>query len=123
MAELGKRFATEEEMFEGATRTDRSCCDFGWALCMLRQGLSVQRKGWNGKGMFLLLVPGTPQCELKPASPYSSALRARAAAAGGQFPTQVDINPHVDMYTADGKMQPGWLCSQTDMLAEDWCIA
>jgi hypothetical protein len=24
------------------------------------------------------------------------------------------------MKTADGKMQPGWLASQADMLAEDW---
>ncbi len=32
------------------------------------------------------------------------------------------INGHVDMFTADGKMQPGWLASQTDMLACDWGI-
>jgi len=26
---------------------------------------------------------------------------------------------HVDMKTADGSLVP-WVCSQTDMLAEDW---
>lgn len=26
------------------------------------------------------------------------------------------------MYCADGTMQPGWLASQRDMLAEDWEI-
>jgi len=34
----------------------------------------------------------------------------------------VDINPHIDMFTADGSMQPGWLASQADMLATDWCV-
>jgi hypothetical protein len=26
------------------------------------------------------------------------------------------------MWTADKKWQPGWLASQTDMLADDWCV-
>lgn len=34
----------------------------------------------------------------------------------------VDINPHIDMFTAQGTMQPGWLASQADMLADDWRI-
>ena len=32
------------------------------------------------------------------------------------------IDPHIDMFTAGGTMQPGWLASQADMLAEDWAI-
>jgi len=31
-----------------------------------------------------------------------------------------DMQPCVAMKTADNKMQPGWLASQNDMLAEDW---
>ena len=30
--------------------------------------------------------------------------------------------PYIAMWTADSKWLPGWLASQTDMLAEDWCI-
>lgn len=30
--------------------------------------------------------------------------------------------PCIAMYTADGKLQPGWLASQMDMLATDWEI-
>jgi hypothetical protein len=33
--------------------------------------------------------------------------------------TVINYHPHVDMKTADDKVVP-WLCSQTDMLAEDW---
>ena len=33
--------------------------------------------------------------------------------------TQVNYHPHIDMKTADGVVVP-WVCSQTDMLAEDW---
>ena len=28
----------------------------------------------------------------------------------------------IGMKTADDKMQPGWLASQADMLAEDWIV-
>lgn len=33
--------------------------------------------------------------------------------------TEINYQPHVDMKTADGTIVP-WLCSQSDMLAEDW---
>lgn len=36
--------------------------------------------------------------------------------------TAVCIDPHIDMYTAKGTMQPGWLASQADMLADDWMV-
>ena len=29
---------------------------------------------------------------------------------------------YIDMKTATGEMQPGWLASQTDMLSDDWQI-
>lgn len=31
---------------------------FGHAVELLKQGKRVARKGWNGKGMFLLLIAG-----------------------------------------------------------------
>ena len=83
--------------------------DFGQALNALRAGHKVRRAGWNGKGMFLVYVPGTAKVKLNEGSPYHNAGL-----------TAVDINPHIDMLTATGEMQPGWLASQTDMLAFDW---
>lgn len=84
---------------------------FGVALEELKAGRRVWRRGWNGKGMWLIMVPGTERVRPVAGTPYSKA----------GLTEETDINPHIDMFTADGKMQPGWLASQTDMLAEDWC--
>lgn len=81
---------------------------FGAAVELLKRGGKVARQGWNGKGMFLFLVPG-------------STFTVNRAPLLGIYPegTQVDYCPHIDMKTADGKIVP-WLASQTDVLAEDW---
>lgn len=83
--------------------------NFGNAIEALKSGERVRRSGWNGKGMWLVLVPGTAQVEFRDGTPYRNAGLVQA-----------DINPHIDMMTATGQMQPGWLASQTDMLADDW---
>ena len=82
--------------------------NFGSALGALKSGMKVARKGWNGKGMFLFLVPG-------------STFKVNRAPLLGIYPegTEINYHAHVDMKTADGQVVP-WLCSQTDMLAEDW---
>lgn len=85
---------------------------FGEALEALKKGYKVARVGWNGKGMWLILVPGTKSVRPVAGTPYSRA----------GITAEVDIEPHIDMFTAQGNMQPGWLASQTDMLAEDWQV-
>ena len=84
--------------------------NFGQALEALKSNLKVCRNGWNGKGMFLFLVPG------------STFLASRPPLLG-IYPegTEIRYHAHVDMKTATGEIVP-WLCSQTDMLAEDWEI-
>lgn len=84
--------------------------NFGDALQVLKAGGRVRRAGWNGKGMWLVLVPSS-NVSARAGTPYGNALGEGAG---------VTINPHIDMMTATGEMQPGWLASQTDMLAEDW---
>jgi len=86
--------------------------NFGAAIEALKLGSRVARAGWNGKGMWLVLDPGSIVHELREGSAY--------AKAGQRGP--IIINPHIDMKTATGEMQPGWLASQTDMLANDWQI-
>lgn len=88
--------------------------DFGQALYALKDGARVMRAGWNGKGMWLVLVPGS-RVQLTPGTPYDKALGS-----GGYGQTHVTIDAHIDMLTAKGTMQPGWLASQADMLADDW---
>lgn len=84
--------------------------NFGEAIAALKEGRKVARLGWNGRGMWLLLVPGTPEVLPESGTPYFKAGITR----------KVNINPHIDMFTASGAMQPGWLASQADMLADDW---
>jgi hypothetical protein len=35
---------------------------------------------------------------------------------------EINLLAHIDMRAADGSMVVGWLASQTDMLADDWCV-
>jgi len=85
---------------------------FSWALEMLKQGKKVARDGWNGKGMWIALVDGTAFIQPSKDSPYWNAGIEHA----------INIDPHIDMFTASGSMQPGWLASQADLLSCDWNI-
>jgi len=69
--------------------------NIGEAVEALKRGGKVQRAGWNGKGMWLELQE--PDNGSKMTLPY------------------------VYMYTAQGDLVP-WLCSQTDLLANDWSV-
>ena len=84
--------------------------NFGHAIEAMKEGRLVSRAGWNGKGMFVFLVPG-------------STFNVNRAPLLGIFPegTEINYRPHIDMRDAEGKIVP-WLASQTDMLAEDWDI-
>lgn len=84
--------------------------NFGEALEKLELGMKVARKGWNGKGMFLFLVPGSKFVVNRP--PLL-----------GIYPegTEINYHAHIDMKTADDMVVP-WLASQTDILAKDWEI-
>ena len=68
---------------------------FSEALLCVKDGESVQREGWNGKGMWIAL----------------------------QVPDEdTDMTlPYIYMKTADHHFVP-WLASQTDILAEDWDV-
>jgi len=101
---------------EDVTMTDENVTmNFGKALEELKKGSKCRRSGWNGKNMYLIYVEGTKNAPLREGTPYHSALNCQSY---GQ--STVTINPHIDMFTAQGDFQPGWLASQTDMLAEDW---
>lgn len=85
---------------------------FGSAISAIKEGGKVSRAGWNGSNMFLILVPASPNIKPVAGTPYSNAGIAN----------EITIDSHIDMFTASGSMQPGWLASQTDILANDWCI-
>ncbi len=87
------------------TVTDYSS-NFGGALAMLRHGKKVARKGWNGKGMFLYLVP-------------AASYPAQTKVAKQEFGETVPYSAYIAMKTVDDVVVP-WCASQTCLLADDW---
>lgn len=102
-------FSPPESFEAGYAKNERG--SIGWAVKEMQNGAKVRRTGWNGKGMFLFLVPGSHFTVNRP--PLL-----------GIYPegTEIDYHAHVDMRTATGEIVP-WLCSQTDLLAADWEVA
>jgi hypothetical protein len=92
--------------------------DIGYAVNALKEGKRVAREGWNGKGMFLFLLPAGNA--LPTTIIHDKALRAviESELQGDTF----DALASVRMFTADKKILTGWLASQSDLLAEDWVI-
>lgn len=84
---------------------------FGTALHRLRTGRRVARLGWNGTGMWLVLVPGS--------SITVEATRPVGRAVPELVGERVSYRAHIDMMTADGTLVP-WVASQTDVLSFDW---
>lgn len=103
-----------KEVFEKAYRRIDNLT-FGLAIEALKEGKKVARVGWNGKNMYLALVEAS---HIKPEQARSGA----ALALANEGFNNIDIMSHIDMRAADGSIVVGWLASQTDMLAEDWCI-
>ena len=84
---------------------------FGHAVELLKQGKRVARKGWNGKGMFLLLISG------------ETVRYSINQVYGDGYPDSVGFSvlDAIYMKTADDKLV-AWLASQTDILSEDWQV-
>lgn len=99
--------------------------DFGTALVALKSGQCVGRLGWNGKGMFLFLVPrwdffqhsGLLQADGMPSPLYPT--RYPWPLGLPDAIEKMERLPFIAMKTATDQLVP-WLASQTDVLAEDW---
>jgi hypothetical protein len=107
--------ASNREKLGDGPLTGPLCNDFGWALRQLKAGSHVARRGWNGKGMYLWLLPATTVKAEWCKEPH---LKQVAEANGGS----IEALGSIRMMTADKKVLTGWLASQTDMLAEDWVL-
>lgn len=83
---------------------------YGDALKKLKDGYRVARRGWSGKGMWVILAPGRTLTSIQPDSFYDKC----------GFKAGITILPHLDMKTAQGDMCVGWAASQADQLADDW---
>ena len=95
--------------------------DFGWAINELRAGNKVRRGGWNGKGMWIVLMSAL---SLPPDNSQEPGAKVNDRTAKHIGPdTPLESQPYIVMWTALQQWQPGWLASQADILAEDWELA
>ena len=81
--------------------------NFGQALESLKDGKKVSRDGWNAKGLWIELQ--TPTETSKMTRPYIYMTCPKGS------------TNHFGVQERDFELVP-WLPSQTDILAEDWCI-
>lgn len=89
--------------------THASGLNFGQALEEVKRGKKIARAGWNGEGQYVFLAHAV------------------------DFDTDAEIPELYDddsliiadflvIRTTGNVLQPGWLASQADMLAEDWYV-
>jgi hypothetical protein len=88
--------------------------DFGQALNAIKQGKKVARIGWNGKNMYLWLLP--------PAIVKREWVKDPMLLDAFGDKDELPCSGSIRMKTATGEVLTGWLASQTDMLAEDWIV-
>ena len=91
-----------KEQFDNAYRKTTGM-PFGLAVEAVKKGKKIARAGWNGKGMWLKRV----------SKGYFDI--------GCSVVEGADLLPFIGMKTADNCFVP-WLASQTDVLADDWCV-
>lgn len=115
----GYKSWSPKEVFENAYQLV-TAMSFGHALVMLQAGHRVARRGWNGRGMWLAYMP---ELNLPPFSTQDTSRKVndRTAKWIGED-TPLNCLPYIAMWTADQKWQPGWLASQSNMLANDWTV-
>ena len=93
--------------------------NFGHAIEALKNGLRVQRTGWNGKGMFVWMVDGSIYADGSDDT-LVNGVRYEHFDLGPEG--SITRMPHLCMHAADGSTVTGWLASQTDLLADDWVV-
>lgn len=83
--------------------------DFSKALTALKEGKAVCRKGWNGKSMFVYMIP-------------SNAYPAMTGVAKEYFKDGlVPYEPYLAIKNTSESVNT-WVPSISDLLAEDWEI-
>jgi len=108
-----------EKQFDDAHR-EVTGIPFGYAIEAAKRGNKIARTGWNGKNMFVVVMPALNLPPHSSQEPGAKVNDRTAKFIGEDAP--LNCVPYFAMYAANGDWVPGWLASQTDMLSEDWCI-
>lgn len=96
-----------KEQFENAYR-ETSGLTFGLAVEALKKNRAIARSGWNGKGMFVYLVPANEY-------PATTAIAKEFFNEGSLVP----YNAYMALKGVDGRVST-WVPSINDVLSEDW---
>lgn len=96
-----------KEVFEAAYR-ETTGMSFGLAIEAVKKGLRVARAGWNGKDMYVFLSDGVEFSTMADMSEFAN--------------EDVYVSDLLVLRTAQKTLQPGWLATQSDILADDWYI-
>ena len=99
-------------VFEEAYR-ETDGMSFGLAIEAAKKGKKISRRGWNGKGMYVIYRTGYPE-----GIPCN---KNTADAVGIPEGTLFKVRPYLQMKCVDDTFQM-WLASQSDILADDWYI-
>jgi len=100
------------DVFEKSYRPNNNMT-FGQAIEALKLGKRVARKGWNGKDMYAILMPGYPDgIEVNEVTQKAHNLPQG---------TVLKYRPYYQLWTAQ-KDVAMWSPSTSDTLAEDWYI-
>lgn len=108
-----------KQAFEEANRPTTGM-PFGHAIEAAKQGHKIARAGWNGKNMFVVVMPALNLPPFNTQDTHRKVNDRTAKWIGKDKP--LNCVPYFAMYAANEDWVPGWLASQTDMLADDWQI-
>lgn len=95
--------------------------NFGHAVEAMKNGYCVARQGWNGKNMYVFLNKGSKHFLAGRDLPQQVESIRTDLFENGAEGTSTRL-PNINMMAATGSVVTGWLASQTDILAEDWCV-
>lgn len=107
--------------------TGKPLVDFGKAIKALKEGKRVQRKGWNGKGLFVFMqVPSAVGWEVIPrmtSLPQSVKDEFDRRFDNTPIDGDLDIKYSNQLALVDlNNNVTGWSPSTSDALSEDWII-
>lgn len=94
---------------------------FAAILYHINEGRMVRRAGWNGKGQFVYKTIGNTVSKdfIQKFASLPLSVKVFLQTKG----EDIVFNSSLTLYNAQGEMQPGWLASQGDLMAEDWELA
>ena len=99
----------EKEKFDKRFQSAKAI-SFSIALDALKRGGRIAREGWNGKGMYVFLAD---DLEFRTEADISECYDKEDG---------VEVSEVMILRTAQGTFQPGWLATQSDILANDWYV-